>query len=134
MNNIFSKHMKNIVCDSRNNHQDVVAFDSGAEKGNVKNHADEGEEGSARKLDCILEWAQKAGMKTGEISNCLNYSLGGRLLNLSSGIVTDTRLSHATPAALYANSASRDWECDSKLPKNAPDYGNYGNDLATFEF
>jgi alkaline phosphatase len=49
----------------------------------------------ATKLESILTWAQKAGMKT--------------------GIVTTTRLTHATPAALYAHSASRDWECDAYI-------------------
>ena len=27
------------------------------------------------------------------------------------GFVTTTRVTHATPAALYAHSANRDWEC-----------------------
>ena len=32
---------------------------------------------------------------------------------------TFCRLTHATPAALYAQSASRDWECDSFMTKKA---------------
>lgn len=35
----------------------------------------------------------------------------------STGIVTNTRLTHATPAALYSHSASRYWEDDSKVPQ-----------------
>ena len=31
------------------------------------------------------------------------------------GIVTTTRVTHATPGALYANAADRDWEADSDL-------------------
>ena len=31
------------------------------------------------------------------------------------GFVTNTRVTHATPAALYAHSASRNWECDATL-------------------
>lgn len=46
-------------------------------------------------LETILDWAQAAGMKTGFISN--------------------TRATHATPAALYAKSANRFWECDSDM-------------------
>jgi len=46
-------------------------------------------------LETILDWAQAAGMKTGIISN--------------------TRATHATPAALYAKSANRFWECDSDM-------------------
>lgn len=37
----------------------------------------------------------------------------------STGIVTNTRLTHATPAAAYAISASRDWESNS--PENCSD-------------
>ncbi len=32
------------------------------------------------------------------------------------GFVTTTRVTHATPAGLYAHSANRDWECDSQVP------------------
>eukprot|EP00088_Acartia_fossae_P001505 TRINITY_DN10583_c0_g2_i2.p1 TRINITY_DN10583_c0_g2~~TRINITY_DN10583_c0_g2_i2.p1 ORF type:complete len:556 (+),score=113.44 TRINITY_DN10583_c0_g2_i2:22-1668(+) len=46
-------------------------------------------------LETILDWAQQAGMKTGFISN--------------------TRVTHATPGALYAKTANRNWECDSKM-------------------
>ena len=55
---------------------------------------------TARKVDTILKWAQMAGKDT--------------------GFVTTATVSHATPAALYAHSASRKWECDKKLPPNAP--------------
>ncbi len=37
----------------------------------------------------------------------------------STGIVTTTRVTHATPAALYSHSASRYWESDDKLSSNA---------------
>ncbi|XP_042222069.1 alkaline phosphatase-like [Homarus americanus] len=43
----------------------------------------------------ILQWAQEAGKDT--------------------GIVTTTRITHATPGATYAHSAHRDWECDGNL-------------------
>jgi alkaline phosphatase len=36
---------------------------------------------------------------------------------LSTGIVTTTRITHATPAALYAHVPERDWECDANLPE-----------------
>lgn len=32
-------------------------------------------------------------------------------------MVTNTRITHATPAAAYGHSAHRDWECDSKIPE-----------------
>ena len=37
-------------------------------------------------------------------------------LGKSTGIVTTARITHATPAALYAHTAMRDWEADSNLP------------------
>ncbi|QGX39219.1 alkaline phosphatase [Permianibacter aggregans] len=41
-------------------------------------------------------------------------SLGKR-----TGIVTTTRITHATPAAAYAHSVSREWEDDGELPEQA---------------
>ncbi len=35
---------------------------------------------------------------------------------LALGIVTTTRLTHATPASVYSRSADRDWEADSNIP------------------
>ena len=37
----------------------------------------------------------------------------------SLGIVTTTRVTHATPATLFAHSAERDWESDEYLPEQA---------------
>ncbi|XP_042867406.1 alkaline phosphatase, tissue-nonspecific isozyme-like isoform X2 [Penaeus japonicus] len=47
----------------------------------------------------IIDWAQKHGKST--------------------GIVTNTRLTHGTPSALYARSPSRYWEDDAKVPEVA---------------
>ncbi|KAF7383348.1 hypothetical protein HZH66_012698 [Vespula vulgaris] len=49
------------------------------------------------KLTTIADWAQESGMDT--------------------GFVTTTRVTHATPAGLYAHVNNRDWECDSEIPK-----------------
>lgn len=38
---------------------------------------------------------------------------------MSTGVVTTARLTHATPAAVYAHSADRDWESDVDLPDEA---------------
>lgn len=48
-----------------------------------------------RRLPSIMDWAQAAGKHT--------------------GFVTTTRVTHATPAALYAHINHRDWECDTKV-------------------
>lgn len=50
-------------------------------------------------VESILHWAQNAGMGT--------------------GFVTNTRVVHATPAALYAHAADRRWECDGTMPEAA---------------
>lgn len=38
---------------------------------------------------------------------------------LATGVVTTTRITHATPAATYAHTVGRDWEADSNLPEGA---------------
>ncbi|CAL4067492.1 unnamed protein product, partial [Meganyctiphanes norvegica] len=47
------------------------------------------------RVPSVLQWAQEAGKHTGK--------------------VTTTRVTHATPAAAYAHSAHRNWECDGNL-------------------
>lgn len=37
----------------------------------------------------------------------------------SVGIVTTTRVNHATPSASYAHSVDRDWYSDSEMPAEA---------------
>ncbi|XP_022257109.1 alkaline phosphatase, tissue-nonspecific isozyme-like [Limulus polyphemus] len=37
----------------------------------------------------------------------------------ATGLVTTTRVTHATPAAMYAHSASRYWESDDKMPEGS---------------
>ncbi|XP_061714309.1 alkaline phosphatase-like [Cydia pomonella] len=48
------------------------------------------------KVTSLIDWAHEAGK--------------------SSGIVTTARITHATPAALYAHAPSRYWEDDSRVP------------------
>jgi len=52
------------------------------------------------RLSTIATWAQEVGKST--------------------GVVTTTRVTHATPSSLYAHSAHRSWECDSRLPPDSP--------------
>ncbi|HSJ98031.1 MAG TPA: alkaline phosphatase, partial [Myxococcota bacterium] len=42
---------------------------------------------------------------------------------LATGIVTTTRITHATPAAAYGHSPHRDWEDDTTLPADAREAG-----------
>ncbi|XP_076641739.1 alkaline phosphatase 4 [Halictus rubicundus] len=69
----------------------VIGLDSTA----TYNHCDP-TVNEASKVTTIADWAQKTGMDT--------------------GFVTTTRITHATPAALYAHVNNRDWECDTEIP------------------
>lgn len=51
------------------------------------------------KVDSVVDWAQRAGKHT--------------------GFVTTTRVTHATPSALYSHIANRQWECDERMPPPA---------------
>ncbi|CAD7084482.1 unnamed protein product [Hermetia illucens] len=51
------------------------------------------------RLTSLLDWAQSVGKRT--------------------GIVTTTRITHATPASLYSNIHDRDWECDGEIPEES---------------
>jgi alkaline phosphatase len=42
---------------------------------------------------------------------------------LSTGVVTTTRITHATPAAAYAHSTERNWESDADMPEKAKSQG-----------
>ncbi len=46
-----------------------------------------------------------------------------QLAGLRSGIVTTTRITHATPAALYARTVDRNWETDRGMPPDAREAG-----------
>ncbi|XP_076176953.1 alkaline phosphatase 4-like [Ptiloglossa arizonensis] len=69
----------------------VIGLDTRSEY----NHCDEAIN-RVTKLTTIADWAQETGMST--------------------GFVTTTRITHATPAALYAHTNNRDWECDTSIP------------------
>lgn len=70
----------------------VIGLDSKAKY----NHCDP-TVNEASKVTTVADWAQKTGMDT--------------------GFVTTTRITHATPASLYAHVNNRDWECDTEIPK-----------------
>uniref|UniRef100_A0A182RLM5 Alkaline phosphatase n=1 Tax=Anopheles funestus TaxID=62324 RepID=A0A182RLM5_ANOFN len=61
----------------------------------------------------LLQWAQDAGKAT--------------------GVVTNTRITHASPAGAYASSADRDWEDDSEVNADCPTTAdeNKPTDIAT---
>jgi alkaline phosphatase len=56
---------------------------------------------TSNKVETIMKWAQDQSKST--------------------GFVTSARVTHATPAALYAHVANRDWECDRVMNKDGAD-------------
>ena len=70
----------------------IIGYDATAKSGSGKTAE------KAVKATSILEWAQNIDKKT--------------------GFVTNTRLTHATPSALYAHAPHRYWECDAGLKRN----------------
>ncbi len=58
--------------------------------------------------------------KGNELTTALELA---EMRGLSTGVVTTTRLTHATPAATYAHSPDRDWENNSELTPQAKQNG-----------
>lgn len=58
----------------------------------------EGQSKASNRVDSILKNAQDSGMRT--------------------GIITNTRITHATPAGTYAHIANRNWENDARVKKD----------------
>ena len=55
-----------------------------------------------------------------EVLSVLTYA---ELAGLSTGIVTNTRVSHATPAAFYSHTPDRNWEYDQSRQESCKDIG-----------
>ena len=87
--------------------QDILGVDERVKKDDCSSLKEE------NKAISILALAENAGMST--------------------GIVTTTRVTHATPASAYAHSANRDWEADADFGSsaNAPGFNckDIGNAL-----
>ena len=71
----------------------TLGYDSGVEQDNDSSVT------ASNEVTTILKWAQDSGKAT--------------------GFVTTARVTHATPAALYAHTVDRDYECDSEMPNNS---------------
>lgn len=70
----------------------LISVNQNAQRGNCKS-------AQGNTLQTLLEQAEKAGKAT--------------------GVVTTTRVTHATPAAAYAHSPDRNWESDRDMPEQA---------------
>ncbi|TNE66524.1 MAG: alkaline phosphatase [Alphaproteobacteria bacterium] len=68
--------------------------------------------------------AQPQGVCKGIADNLLTpLAYYAEQAGLSTGVVSTARLTHATPAAVYAHSPDRDWEADIDLPDEAKENG-----------
>ncbi|XP_071805867.1 alkaline phosphatase, tissue-nonspecific isozyme-like [Asterias amurensis] len=74
----------------------VIGLDDSAIKGDCKSSLN-------ANVESVMISAQKSGKATGFFSTA--------------------RVTHATPAALYAHSPHRDWVCDSDIPQKETDIG-----------
>lgn len=61
------------------------------------------------RVDSLIAWAQARGKRT--------------------GVVTTTRITHASPAGAYAHSANRAWESDGDVPADAADCEDIASQL-----
>jgi alkaline phosphatase len=69
---------------------------------------------AARRLHTLLERAEQRGLAT--------------------GIVTTTRVTHATPAAAFAHIGERDWECDADINVAGADVPDIARQLVEFPY
>ncbi|MFT5042599.1 MAG: alkaline phosphatase, partial [Hyphomicrobiaceae bacterium] len=66
------------------------------------------------------------GSKRAPLASLFELATGA---GLATGVVTDTRITHATPAAAYAHTPERDWESNLEMPEAAREAGC--KDIAT---
>ncbi|XP_072028161.1 alkaline phosphatase, tissue-nonspecific isozyme-like [Amphiura filiformis] len=64
-------------------------------------------------VDDTIEFAKCSTAEAAAVDSVL---VSAEQVGKSTGIVTTARITHATPANLYAHSASRHWEYDGKMP------------------
>ncbi|KAK2570594.1 Alkaline phosphatase [Acropora cervicornis] len=96
--------MTAILCGVKTN-EDILGVDERVKKDDCSSLKEE------NKAISILALAENAGMST--------------------GIVTTTRVTHATPASAYAHSANRDWEADADFGSSANAPGFNCKDIAS---
>jgi alkaline phosphatase len=82
-------------------------------------------------VDQIAERGNCASGRGNETVSALELAA---LAGQSTGVVTTTRITHATPAATYGHLADRDWEADMEIPEKqrAPDCVDLARQLVEF--
>ncbi|WP_133365939.1 alkaline phosphatase [Qipengyuania sediminis] len=64
----------------------------------------------------VSEAAERGDCTSGKANPLPLVAEAAKRARLQVGIVTTTRITHATPAAVYGHSVSRDWEADKDIP------------------
>ena len=82
-------------------------------------------------VDQIAERGNCTSGKGNETVSALELA---KLAGQSTGVVTTTRITHATPAATYGHSVDRNWETDMEIPEKqrAPDCVDLARQLVEF--
>ncbi|KAL1498228.1 hypothetical protein ABEB36_009061 [Hypothenemus hampei] len=75
------------------------------------NHKTSGVDSTVNVDDCIASLEEKA-----QLSSFVDWAQAS---DKSTGFVTTTRVTHATPSALYAHTPNRKWECEAFIPENS---------------
>ena len=60
--------------------------------------------------------------KGNEVLSILTFA---EMAGMSTGLITDTRVTHATPGAFYSHTPSRNWENDQAAKKDCEDICKY---------
>jgi alkaline phosphatase len=79
----------------------ILSIDQSVQKNDHTTYQPDPSKPRYNRLTTLLELAESAGLVT--------------------GVVSTARVTHATPAACYAHSPNRDWECDADLKSLNPD-------------
>jgi len=81
--------------------------------------------GVKTRIGAINTWAEETRKSCFGPTKSFPRSLAERaeLIGMSTGVVTTTRITHATPAAVYAHSPDRNWESNDAIPEFARNAG-----------
>ena len=71
----------------------------------------------------VLFQTSKPSLMTVQSSTWVHLALLAKSAGLATGVVTTTRITHATPAATYAHTSERNWESDGEMPAAAKAQG-----------
>ena len=81
----------------------------------------------------IAQAVEKGNCASGKNQELVSTLELAELAGMSTGIVSTARITHATPAATYARSASRNWESDSDIPESEQDCHDIARQLVEFD-